>query len=51
MVTRLVKLPVAQTVPFAVCGFSYPNDPKAADLPEMREVCATSTPSFFEMGV
>jgi len=32
---------VAQTALSAVCGFSSPNCTKAADLPEMREVCAT----------
>jgi hypothetical protein len=36
---------VAQTTLFAVCGFSSPNWPKAADLPERQEVCATR-PSF-----
>ena len=32
---------VAQTALSAVCGFSSPNCPTAADLPEMQEVCAT----------
>jgi hypothetical protein len=32
---------VAQTVLFAVCGFSRPNWPQAADLPGKQEVCAT----------
>jgi hypothetical protein len=36
-----LKDPVAQTELCAVCGFSSPNWPKAADLPEKREVCAT----------
>jgi hypothetical protein len=33
--------PVVQAELSAVCGFSSPNWPKAADLPEKREVCAT----------
>jgi len=28
----------AQTALYAVCGFSSPNCPKAADFPEMQEV-------------
>ena len=32
---------VAQTVLSAVCGFSSPNWPKAADLSEKQDVCAT----------
>ena len=32
---------VAQTVLSAVCGVLFPNWPKAADLPEKQEVCAT----------
>ena len=33
---------VAQTVFFAVCGFSSPIHPEAADLLEKQEVCATA---------
>ncbi len=42
---------VAQTAPSAVCGFSSPNWPNAADLPEKQAVCATRHTSPFHQSL